>query len=69
LICQPAQSRKGYEPVRTDHDQASQPMFDARKSKVSAIRTNAVIQEKMTTLNADLNAMTEKRHGTVTWND
>jgi hypothetical protein len=41
-------------------------MRDAGKSEMPAISANAVVQDKVTTINADLDAVPEKGYDSVT---
>jgi hypothetical protein len=44
-------------------------MPNAGKSEVPAISTNAVVQDKVPAINADLDAISEESHDTMTWHD
>jgi hypothetical protein len=55
-------------PISADHDQAAKAMTNPRESEMSAIRTNAVVQQKVTPIDTDLDAVAEEGHHAVTRN-
>ena len=61
---QPAQGGERYEPVRADYDQSPKAMPNARKAEAPSIGTDAVVQDKVTAINADLDAISEEGDNT-----
>jgi hypothetical protein len=44
-------------------------MADARKLGIAPIRANAVLDDEMTSLNLDSNAVPEESHNSLSWRD
>jgi hypothetical protein len=60
LICQPAKRSERNKAVGPDHDEAAKAMSDARETSFTVNRANAVFDDKMPTVDAYCDSVTEK---------
>ena len=66
LVREPPEGCQGNHPIGADDNQSLQAVPYAWKARVAAIRPNSIQQDEVTTVYADLDAVAEKGHDTMT---
>jgi hypothetical protein len=65
LIGEPLQCCEGHNTIRTDHDDSTESMSDAREPSFATGTPDSIFQDEMTVRNPNLNAVPAERHNAM----
>jgi hypothetical protein len=69
LVRQPAKGGEGHHSVRADDNQPFEAVSDTWKSSLMTFGTDPILEEQVTTVDPDVDAVAEQHHNAVSRHD